>query len=74
MRDLFCIDFDFLGMPVKIFIKAWSNRDDVKKLLNLYPIKGTAMFCPSNDENGKVISYILFNDNISDTIYKNTRI
>ena len=67
MKDLFCIDFDFLGVPIKIFVKTWINRDEVYQKLNTYPTTGRAMFGASVDENDKPFSYILFNDKVLKT-------
>ncbi|MCL2311306.1 MAG: hypothetical protein FWC41_02280 [Firmicutes bacterium] len=70
MKDLFCIEFDFLGIPVKIFVCNWTDRDEVYKRFETYPNKGSAMFGVSNDENGKIISFILYNDNVNTNLYK----
>ena len=73
MKDLFCIDFDFLGIPVKIFCKTYTDEEVVRKEFHYKYTNGGASFHVKPTET-EYHAFILFNDSgnfKNKNIYKN---
>ena len=65
MKDIFKIDFDFLGHPIQIFIKVYNNEKEVSDFLGNQFAGGGMFYCKGGERH----TYIIFNENNYKDVY-----